>query len=498
MWPRLLAVLLLSACGPSDEESAEAEWVHAEALWRPSHRDLGAYDAWLALDPGTARGREAHRRLEEADAHYREGIRRLTQGEAGSTEALLMGVAIAPMDPDHYLALARASAARGVTGRGRATEYYMKYLAVRPEGLDAEAARSELEELDPALGGIFGPPSVVADATEDQGPSQMATAAVSAVVGSFLTIAIGLIVLTVRRRGEPLSKLAERSPELHPAIAYLVGSLRHELLKHRIGAVGDALKALGRGGATEAQLRFIEGRLFGGEPLVSSWKAHLASFERALGYRLELRRDRDFRRADRAIRRIARLEGRISQKDPSVQRTLAGAYDTLQAFDRELAQLVHRLVRTRIDAELLETVVSEVRGEYAPSQVALDSLEVVAPEEEVEVEVFRVDLVLILKNVVRNAILAVERSEPPKKVSVDARVELEATGEEIVYLRVRDTSTESLSRESIYDRRVDWGLGLVTAALTRYDGAIEVQPAEDGFHKAVSVRFFRALDMDEE
>ena len=72
--------------------------------------------------------------------------------------------------------------------------------------------------------------------------------------------------------------------------------------------------------------------------------------------------------------------------------------------------------------------------------------------------------------------------------------ELEPTGEEIVFLTVRDTSTEELSRESIYDRRVDRGLGLVTAALTRYDGAIEVERAGQGYEKAVSIRFFRALD----
>jgi hypothetical protein len=403
------------------------------------------------------------------------------------------------MDPDLYLPLARGCRDRELTGR--AAEYYMKYLAVRPEGPDSDAARVELRELDPRLGGVFGPPVIVYQETHDDGPSQVATAAVSAVLGSFLTIAIGLLVLTRRRRGEPLEKLAVTSPELHPAIAYLVGSLRHELLKHRIGAVGDAVQALGRGGASDAQLAFIEGRLFGGEPLVSSWRAHLSSFERALGHRLELRRDRQFKRAERAIRRIAQLEGRITRRDPKVHRALSRAYDTLEAFDQELALLVHHLVRTRVDRELLDAVVAEVRGEYAPSLVELEALEVSAPDTEddiVEVEVFRVDLVLILKNVVRNAILAVERSEPPRRVAVDARVEMEPTGEEVVFLRVRDTSGESLSRESIYDRRVDRGLGLVTAALTRYDGAIEVEPAEDGYRKAVSVRFFRALDGDDE
>jgi len=490
----LLALFILSACGPSEAGSREADWVHAEELWQRG--DLGAHEAWQDLDPDTTVGRRSHARLDEADAHYREGIRRLEAGEEGVADVLREGVAIAPMDPDLYLQLARGCRDRDLTGR--AAEYYVKYLAIRPDGPDADAARLELAQLDPSLGGVFGPPVIVSEEQPDDGPSQFATGAVSAVLGSFLTIAIGLIVLTLRRRGEPLSKLATTSPELHPAIAYLVGSLRHELLKHRIGAVGDAVQALSRGGATDAQLAFVEGRLFGGEPLVSSWKAHLASFERALGYRLELRRDRQFRKADRAIRKIAQLEGRISSRDPAVQRTLAGAYGTLEEFDRELALLVHRLVRTRVDHELLTTVVNEVRGEYAPSLVELTSLDISAPDEDVEIEVFRVDLVLILKNVVRNAILAVERSEPPRRVAVDARVELEPTGEEIVFLRVRDTSSEELSRESIYDRRVDRGLGLVTAALTRYDGAIEVEPADEGYHKAVSVRFFRALDMDEE
>ena len=55
---------------------------------------------------------------------------------------------------------------------------------------------------------------------------------------------------------------------------------------------------------------------------------------------------------------------------------------------------------------------------------------------------------------------------------------------------------QALTTEAIYDRRVDRGLGLVTAALTRYDGAIEVEPPREGYAKAVSVRLFRALDQD--
>jgi hypothetical protein len=104
--------------------------------------------------------------------------------------------------------------------------------------------------------------------------------------------------------------------------------------------------------------------------------------------------------------------------------------------------------------------------------------------------------VLILKNVVRNAILAMERATPPRRLRLDVQLVLEPTGEEVVRIRVSDTSREPLSTEAIYDRRLDRGLGLVTAALTRYEGAIEVREGVDGYEKAVVLRFFRVLDQE--
>ena len=71
--------------------------------------------------------------------------------------------------------------------------------------------------------------------------------------------------------------------------------------------------------------------------------------------------------------------------------------------------------------------------------------------------------------------------------------EPEEKSEENVVLRVLDTSPETLTTEAIYERRVDRGLGLVTAALTRYDGAIVVEPADAPWAKAVALRFFRAF-----
>ena len=87
----------------------------------------------------------------------------------------------------------------------------------------------------------------------------------------------------------------------------------------------------------------------------------------------------------------------------------------------------------------------------------------------------------------------------PHLIALDVELALLPTGEEIVRLRVHDTSPESLTTEQIYqsldphDPRIQHGLGLVTAALHLYNGAITVEPGRPGFAKAVVVQLFRAL-----
>jgi hypothetical protein len=51
--------------------------------------------------------------------------------------------------------------------------------------------------------------------------------------------------------------------------------------------------------------------------------------------------------------------------------------------------------------------------------------------------------------------------------------------------------------EDLDARRMDRGLGLVKAALARYDGTMAVEAGGEGFAKAVVVRFFRAFADDE-
>jgi hypothetical protein len=504
----LPVVLSAAACqAPQWQDPSEParEWESAQRRWS-EHRDPLAWRAWRELDPETPEGREARRLLADADILYRQGIARVESGDPDARRSFEEAVALAPMDPHLYLPLARAFRGQADLYPDnwrlfyRAAEYYRKFVVLVPDDPEAPAARRELEELDPesavwldALGPEPG------ERAEAEPPSAASWTAPWLALAS-LVLALAALVLLLLRPGprlRSLEELAEKRPELHPAIAYLVSGLRHELLKHRIGAVASAVEALAEGRASIPQREFVTGRLFGGEPLREAWEGHLRAFERAIGPELDLRRrDREFSRAGKAIDALARLEAALHRGDRRAVERLRAAHAELRALDKRLAQLVARLVRTRVDAGLLREVWDDVRREYAPSRVELDALAIEAPDPAPCVEVFRVDLVLVLKNVVRNAVLAVGRTAPPRRVRIDVTTELEPTGEENVVIRVRDTSPDALTTEAIYDRRVGSGLGLVTAALSRYDGAIAVEPASEGWAKAVVLRFFRAFEDD--
>lgn len=503
-----LALALFGCHAAWEDRAATARaWSLAQARWA-EHRDPLAWRAWNAIDPESAEGQQARELLDRADSLYRQGILRVERGDPDARQSFADAVRIAPMDPRLYLPLARAFRAQADLYPDnphlfiRAAVYFRKFLLLVPDDPEAPAARRELEELDPqstqwleTLG-----PETATVTVEDPGASLAPWLALASLALAITALAI--LLLRPGRRSRSLEELAAERPELHPAIAYLVSSVRHELLKHRIGAVASALEALAEGRASMPQRSFVTGRLFGGEPLREAWEGHLRAFERALGPELDLRRrDREFARAGRAIDAIAKLEAPLARGERRAIDGLRRAHEELRALDRRLATLVSRLVRTKVDAAVLREVVDQVRKEYAPSRVSLDSLAIEAPDPAPSIEVFRVDLVLVLKNVVRNAVLAAGRSPAPRRVKLDVATEMEPTGEENVVIRVRDTCAEPFSTEQIYDRKVGSGLALVTAALSRYDGAIVVEPSDGdpaGWQKAVALRFFLAFeDADE-
>jgi tetratricopeptide (TPR) repeat protein len=493
----LFAIVAL-ACGP-EQPGVDEEWAAARARWH-IERDPAAWDAWNGIDPTTPEGREARRLLAEAERSYRLGIEQVAAGDPEQRATFERAVRIGPMDPALYLPLARACRTAGEASPDnphfyiRAAEYYAKFLVLAPDHPEADTARNELAEIDPGGTRYFDAPRARTSARAPEDSSVPWALGVALAALLFAVVAV-FVLLRARPARWTLEELALRRPELHPALTYLVGSLRHELLKHRIGAVGDAVEALGGGRASLAEIDFLRGRLFGGEPLEAAWEGHLVAFERALGPELDVRRkDRGFRRAGRSIRTIAKLEGRVQERGGQ----LAKAHRELRELDRQLSRMVQRLVRTAVDGALFREVVDEVQSEYAAGRVRLEEIVIRAPSPAPMVEVFRVDLVLVLKNVVRNAILAVGRASPPRRIGLDVETEVELTGEETVRIHVRDTSDEKISTEDIYERRMDRGLGLVTAALRRYDGTISVEDGKDGWAKSVVVRFFRAFGEDDD
>lgn len=491
---------------PNANTPAARAWRNAQRLFYDTDPyDPGAWEAWNAVArdfPETPQGREARSLLDEANAHFLGALAELLgPGDArGVADQLYEGLEIAPMDPRIALRIADACEARQWAS---SRTFYRSYVDSASVSADPELRRELTRARAKLAGDGLSGFRVGGQRDREQMPATpividrgIAPGTVAAFAGgiTFILVVVVVLLTTLRRRGPSLARLAHDAPELHPAIAYLVGCLRHELLKHRVAAVGDAVHAFSRGDASPAQREFLLSRLFQGEPLTSAWEGHLQAFERALGPRVDLRRDRAFRLAGGALRTIEKLEPRIRRGEAGAAPRLSRAFAVLRAFDRQLAALAHSLVRTTIDRALLEQVVREVRSEYSASLVELDELRIDDPPPGVSVEVFRVDLVLILKNLLRNAVLAVGRSGTPRRVALGVRLDVEPTGEEVARIRVQDTSPEKLTTDAIHERGVGAGLGLVTVALARYDGAIEVDRGEDGYAKSVNVRFFRALD----
>ncbi len=472
---RLAIVVLLAGCGsgedPERDEAAALELRAARDKLR--RRALDAYGAFRAIPADTRAGRRAREDLARADVLYREGIRLAeAEREAEAGDRLARAVRIAPIDPRLYRRLGdvymrRYERTRSWADYQRGMEYFRK-------AVDALAAT----------------PAPAPDAVA-RGPGARSLAAVLA---ALVAIAAGVLLLHRVRRGETLEELIEKSPEMHPQVAYQVGALRHELLKHRIGAVSDALSALRVGRSSLPEIAYLAGRLFGGEPIARVWETHVDALERASGGRLNLRwRDRRFRRAGRALREIGRLRRDFARPDERLARRLGDLHAQVQQFDAWLRELADRLTLAKVDAALLREVVYAVQQEHQAGAVHVDEIRYGDVPPDVHVEVFRTDLVIVLKNVVRNAILAMADEAPGRALGLEVRLEPEPTGEESVTVVVRDTSAQTLTTEAIYERKLDRGLGLVTAALDRYNGSISVEPSTGGFRKAVALRFFRAM-----
>jgi signal transduction histidine kinase len=472
-------------CGPSAAEVDEAQWRNAEAQWRRA--DRGAYAAWSQLDPRQPRGREAWTRLRKADFLYRRSVELLRAEDPELGATLADALALAPMDPALYLPFARACRDRGVLWR--AADFYKKYLAHVPPLPEATAARAE-------LAGLGGGRDILPPGFEGDGPPPPAPVVarprwrvpVALAASGGLLLLLALLLVLRRRHERPLRDIVLERPEVHQAVAYQIGCLRHEFLKHRIGAAGEALGALGAGRMSPEQRRFLDERLRKGEPLLAAWRAHVDGLERSLGLKVRLSRaDPSFRVAERALAVLGRVVG---GGKPRQVRRVRQALQDLERLDRGLGELVAALAYCPVDEAFLRDVLAATRAEWSSGKIELDDVVVEPVPDGVAVDVYRTDLRIVLKNIFRNAIAALGESPRPRRLAADVLVELEPTGEEVVRIRVRDSSRARLDPSAAAG--VEHGLGIVHTALLRYDGSLEVLADGEVYAKAVVVRLFRS------
>ena len=482
-------------CRQSAARQDQRQWLEAEAQWQRG--EPTAYESWSRLNPRQRHGGEAWARLREADVRYRRAVELLRTEQPGLRETLAEALALAPMDPALYLPLARACRDRG--SLWRAADFYRKYLARRPAVPEAAVARAELA----ALGGAqdpFPPDFDVraeAPALTPRDGHGLWSWPFLAFPSLALLLLAALLAAWRRRRARPLRDLVLERPEVQQTVGYAIGCLRHEFLKHRIGAAGEALSALIRGRASAEQRRFLEDRLCRGEPLLAAWRAHVGALERCLGLKFALARsDPWFRDAERALAVLGRA---AATRKPRDARRVEAARSFLERLDRELAALVAALAFCPVDEAFLREALDSIRSEWASGKVELDEIAIGPVPDGVAVDVYRTDLRIVLKNLLRNAISALGGSPRPRRLAVDVLVELEPTGEEVVRIRVRDSSTQRLDPSQPAElASVEHGLGIVRTALLRYDGSLELAPGGEGYAKAVVVRLFRSQGVHSE
>jgi len=415
-------------------------------------REPGAWSAWQKI--ARAGGVEADTRLREADTLYQAGVTGLEDGSAEATELLRRGAQIAPIAPALYLRLARACRSQGAFVR--AADFYRKFLGELPERAERLQAARELSQIAREIGDPFS--------------LGVATDTLRWVVGGgtlFVLTLVGLVVAgLVRRSRRPrIAALLSRHPERANAFVYVAGVMRHELLKHRLSPLRVA-------GPLRDTLPL--------DPIIAAWHRHLDMLAAALGVpRDTLYAEPVFLGADRAIVEIGRAERAHDEGSP-------GALLALAALDRALIEWARLVEHTALDARLFDGLVASLKDER-PNRKLDVAIEVVPPDQSVSAVILSHDLLLVLRNLVRNAITAAV-SVGASQIRIETRVHLDETGQEWARVVIHDPSATRPPQ----DRPADRGLGLVRATLDRYGGALlEAAPA-GGFQKALVVSLPRA------
>jgi len=279
--------------------------------------------------------------------------------------------------------------------------------------------------------------------------------------------------------GATLQAGLRRAPRLFPHLARAIHEVRHDVIKHRAGALAMAADP-------GARREDIARALLAPEPASKVVARHyeaLRTAARSLGVRLRrISREPIF---GPLVRDLARAEALL--RDPS------GGGRELPAIDarvrgehsRRLAGLLRLGPRTRLDAGAVAGWIRDVEAEMRRGGSPWTAPSILIEGMEVEFPVERGALSTIFANLLRNAQAAADGGD----VIVRLGEERDAAGRNLTVLLVGDSSTHAISPEAIEQRESGRGLALVRDLTREWQGHVVVRTEEPPWTKAVGACF---------
>ena len=320
----------------------------------------------------------------------------------------------------------------------------------------------------------------------------------------FATVGLGVFRRRRKRKGISLRSFLQEEPRCFHDVARVLAGMRHEVLKHNTTLLPSVVEALlkgDRGPALDASGILIGGQ--GAQGVIALWERYVGELEaigQAHGRRLNLRyADPEIApmcRAFRGLQQIAPLLHKAKPESLVPQiRAISHALNTVGYA--ELGKLLHEVCVLEIDRTVLEAAWQRVAREPGLVGRGLGP-PVIRLECQVQVRVFREDLVDILANLLRNACDAVLAGcpEPERRVGFRIVEEMDAvTGLSWVAIRVLDSAPGSLTDAMLKGRRIGRGVGLAVDLAKRSQGSLKVEE-EPGWSKAVVLRLAVAEEFE--
>jgi len=296
----------------------------------------------------------------------------------------------------------------------------------------------------------------------------------AAAAAAFLTVAVLAAWLWL---GTTVQSALRRAPRLFPHLARAANEVRHDVIKHRAGAlamVGQARREdIARALLLPEPASRVVGRHY--EELRAAARAQGVSLRRLSREPVFGPLVRDLARAESLLRGPGDGAKELAEIDARIRGEHA----------RSLGQLLRLGPRTRLDASAVAGWIRDVEAEMRRGGSSWTAPSILMKGMEVEFPVERGALSTIFANLLRNAQAAAAGGE----VIVRLGEERDAAGRNLTVLLVGDSGTHAISLEAIEQRESGRGLALVRDLAREWQGHVVVRAEEPPWKKAVGACF---------